>query len=235
MRSPSSRPPMQISTMARVRSDVAELVRRTLARRDHRAVLAHAAPWPASRRRAAARTRARTPRRGASGRRARAPSGGRPAAPVRARAPCSCAGRARIFGVLRAMHRLVETTRKPRISRNHQRAVAPCEPERAEHVGPERAELVDVVVDRLVLLDDGADRRRDADHRQQRDREAHRRHQLDGVAQPARAGAGLRCRSWRGSWEDCRGRARRARSERPVLTGLSPAGFDAADQRRPAM
>jgi hypothetical protein len=73
----------------------------------------------------------------------------------------------------------------------------------AQHLGPERPELVDVVVQRLVLLDDRADHRGDADHRQQRDREAHRRQQLVGGAQRRRAahkggiGHGRRLSGWR--------------------------------------
>ena len=57
-----------------------------------------------------------------------------------------------------------------------------------EHIGPERTELVHVVVQRLVLFDDRADHRGDADHSQQGDREPHRRQQLDQRTQHARAG-----------------------------------------------
>ncbi len=66
------------------------------------------------------------------------------------------------------------------------RAVDREQPDRVEHLGPERPELVDVVVEWLVLQDDGADHRGDADDRQQRDREAHRRQQLDELTQQTR-------------------------------------------------
>ena len=122
--------------------------------------------------------------RGVSSRACPAPCGGRPAAPARARAPCRLRRSCRIFGVLRAMHRLVEIDQEGEDQQEPPGAVDACTgPTRAEHLGPERAELVDVVVGRLVLLDHGADHRGDADHRQQRDREAHRRQQLDRVAQ----------------------------------------------------
>ncbi|MDT4829379.1 hypothetical protein FQZ97_627970 [compost metagenome] len=66
-------------------------------------------------------------------------------------------------------------------------AVDRVEPRRAEQLGPEGPELVDVVVDRLMLLEHGADDRGDADDREQRDREAHRRQQFHRGAKQLRA------------------------------------------------
>ncbi|MCY1535347.1 hypothetical protein D9M68_707480 [compost metagenome] len=65
------------------------------------------------------------------------------------------------------------------------------QPGTAKHIGPERAELVDVVVQGFVLLDHGPDDRRDADHRQQRNRKPHGRQQLNQLAGEARPGADL--------------------------------------------
>ena len=65
------------------------------------------------------------------------------------------------------------------------RAVDRVEIDGAEHLCPERAELVDVVREGLVLAHHGARHGGDADHAQQRDREAHRREQLDCVPQAA--------------------------------------------------
>ncbi len=65
------------------------------------------------------------------------------------------------------------------------RAVHRRQRQRAEHVGPERPELVDVVRVRLVLLEHRADHAGNGDHRQQADRKAHRRQQLDRLAQGA--------------------------------------------------
>ncbi len=63
------------------------------------------------------------------------------------------------------------------------RAVHRRQRQRAEHIRPERPELVDVVRVRLVLLEHGADHAGNGDHRQQADRKAHRRQQLDRLAQ----------------------------------------------------
>ena len=99
-----------------------------------------------------------------------------------------------------------------------------------EHLGPERTELVDVVVVRLVLLDDRADHRGDADDRQQRDREAHRRHQLDGVAQQPRSGVDFDTgRGQAHGW----GLSGRKKTRGRYWTGLVAWG-SANIQRRPA-
>ena len=67
-------------------------------------------------------------------------------------------------------------------------AVDGVELERQEQLGPEGAELVHIVVDRLLLLEHRADDRGDADHRQQRDGKAHRGQQFHGGAQRLRTG-----------------------------------------------
>jgi hypothetical protein len=89
-------------------------------------------------------------------------------------------------GVLRAMHRGADH-QEQQDQQEPPGAVDRIEPRRPEELGPERPELVDVVVDRLVLLDDRADDRGDADDGEQRDREAHRREQLHRRAKHLRA------------------------------------------------
>ena len=79
-----------------------------------------------------------------------------------------------------AQHQKGQDQQEPR------RAVDGVQVDARKHVGPEGTELVDVVVQRFVLLDHGADHRSDADHREQRDRKAHRGEQLDHVAHAAR-------------------------------------------------
>ncbi|OIQ77396.1 hypothetical protein GALL_409080 [mine drainage metagenome] len=66
------------------------------------------------------------------------------------------------------------------------RRIDVVELELAEHVGPERAELVDIVVVRLPLGEHGADDAGDGHDHQQGDGEAHRRQQLDESAPGAR-------------------------------------------------
>ena len=58
---------------------------------------------------------------------------------------------------------------------------------RAEQLSPERAELIDIVVDGFVLLEHGADDRGNADDAQQGNREPHRRQQFHRGAQAMRA------------------------------------------------
>ena len=67
-------------------------------------------------------------------------------------------------------------------------AVDSVELERQKQLGPEGAELVHIVVDRLLLLEHRADDRGNADHRQERDGKTHRRQQLHGSAQRLRTG-----------------------------------------------
>ena len=76
-------------------------------------------------------------------------------------------------------------------------AVDGVELERGKQLGPKRSELVDVVVGGLVLLEDGADHRRDADDRQQRDRKTHRRQKLQHGFPARRATFGFRAGSGR--------------------------------------
>ena len=89
---------------------------------------------------------------------------------------------------LRGMARNAQAGRDHQEQQDQQepdRAVDRVQAQTAEHLRPERTELVDVVDGRLVLLDHGADHRGDADDREQRDGKAHRRQQFHGLLLPA--------------------------------------------------
>jgi hypothetical protein len=93
-----------------------------------------------------------------------------------------------IFGALRAMHSAGRDDQDGQAEQEPPGRIHGIQAHLAEGLEPERAELVDVVRHRLVLLHDGADDGGDRDDHQQADRETHRRHQFDRFSQAAAAG-----------------------------------------------
>ncbi|ABA49046.1 hypothetical protein BURPS1710b_3743 [Burkholderia pseudomallei 1710b] len=107
------------------------------------------------------------------------------------------------------------------------RAVDRIEAQRAEDVGPERAELIDVVRVRIVLRENRADDARDRQDDEQRDRKSHRAQQLDRAPDRGRSRSRLQPR--RGNAHS-NSNSQQKRARRPYFDGAPP--FSCSSGRR---